>query len=200
MTRPSPSPFEIAASFVLKKGEDPSNAPYTRHLLETVAWLERLTPSPEEALRTAAVLHDVERLLKNPDPARFRKGWESFKDPRYLRWHQQRSAQIAASLLRRGKVEESFVERVYKLVRHHEEGGTDEQNLLKDADSLSFLDVSAGRFIEDWVPVTGKVKVREKIEWMFDRMTLPEAKRFGRPLFARAVDKLEGFRVSLPDF
>ena len=116
---------------------------------------------------------------------------KTFTNPFYLAWHQKRSADIAAALLRERGVDEDFIERVHALILHHEEGGNNDQNLLKDADSLSFFETSVDHFLQVWVPVAGKEKVREKFDWTFERITLPKAKHAGKPLYESALKKLE---------
>jgi len=193
MTEPTgiPSPFEIAKAFVTNRSYTPETRHLKEHLLRTADWIKRLSLSPDETLLTAAVLHDIERVLRNPDPSRFRDKMKTFLDARYLAWHQKRSADIAADLLCEKNIDEGIIKRVYDLIRHHEVGGDEDQNLLKDADSLSFFETSVDHFLEVWVPVAGKEKVKEKFDWMFERITSREAKRIGKPFHEFALERLE---------
>jgi hypothetical protein len=112
--------------------------PHARHLLRTEDWLVELDPGADETLRLAAVLHDIERAF--PDP---QDRWDSARDwdsPEYLRWHQDRCAEIAARWLREQGASGELVAGVDALVRVHEQGGWREANLLQAADSLSFLE------------------------------------------------------------
>jgi len=190
------SPLKIAKAFVEKACKPPEFRHYKAHLFETAAWMKRLEASADEVLLTAAVLHDIERVLKRPDPSRFKEKMKTFTNPFYLAWHQKRSADIAAALLREKNINENIIKRVYDLIRHHEEGGDQDQNLLKDADSLSFFETSVDHFLEVWVPVAGKEKVKEKFDWMFERITSLQAKRIGRPLYESALKKLEMLKIT----
>ena len=74
--------------------------------------MKRLEASADEVLLTAAVLHDIERVLKRPDPSRFKEKMKTFTNPLYLAWHQKRSADIAAALLREKNINENIIKRI----------------------------------------------------------------------------------------
>jgi len=112
--------------------------PHARHLERTLDWVVELDPQASEALRIAAVTHDIERAFPEPGA-----GWDSardWRDPAYNRWHQDRCADIVADWLREQEATPALTERVEQLVRVHEQGGWPEADLLQAADSLSFLD------------------------------------------------------------
>jgi hypothetical protein len=112
--------------------------PHARHLLRTEDWLLALDDDASEALRLAAVLHDIERAFPDPDAT-----WDSARDwasPAYNRWHQDRCADIAVRWLREQDADPELVAEVERLIRVHEEGGWPEADLLQAADSLSFLE------------------------------------------------------------
>jgi len=189
--------FETAKRFVEKACSQPKDSHYKDHLFRTADWIKTLQPSADEALLTAAVLHDIERVMEKPDPTTFKSILVDFTDPRYLAWHQEKSADIASAMLREKNINENLIKRVYALIRHHEVGGDDGQNLLKDADSLSFFETGVEHFLDVWVPVTGKEKVRKKFKWMFERITSQKAKRICEPLFRSALERLESLKQSL---
>src|SRR3954463_13906525 len=115
--------------------------PHERHLLRTEDWVVTLDPDASERLRLAAVLHDIERAIPAPGTS-----WDSARDwdsPVYNRWHQDRSAEIAAGWLREHGASEELVDGVERLIRVHEDGGWPEADVLQAADSLSFLEVLA---------------------------------------------------------
>ena len=58
----------------------------------------------------------------------------------YVRWHQDRCADIVAGWLRDQGVDEAMLREVEALVRAHEDGGWPEVDLIQAADSLSFLE------------------------------------------------------------
>src|SRR3954466_2489934 len=125
-----------------------SEHPHARHLLRTEDWVLELEPDAGEALRLAAVLHDIERAFPDPDAS-----WDSARDwdsTVYNRWHQDRSARIAAEWLRERGAPPALVEEVERLILVHEDGGWPEADVLQAADSLSFLETLAP-LVAGWV-------------------------------------------------
>src|SRR3954447_19033146 len=95
--------------------------PHARHLLRTEDWLLELEPAAGEALRLAAVLHDIERAFPDAGAA-----WDSSRDwgsPAYNRWHQDRGAPTAARWLRERGAGDALGGEVDALIRVHEDGG-----------------------------------------------------------------------------
>lgn len=76
------------------------------------------------------------------------------------------------------------------MISKHEVGGDDDQNLVKDADSISFLENNVDVFLSEHVQKSGKEKVRDKFNWMFDRITGEKAKELARPLYEEAIRRL----------
>jgi kynurenine formamidase len=112
--------------------------PHAEHLERTLDWVVELAPDAPEALRIAAVTHDIERAF--PDPA---ATWDSARDwdsPEYNRWHQDRCADLVGDWLREQGADPALVGDVDALVRAHEEGGWPQADVLQAADSLSFLE------------------------------------------------------------
>jgi hypothetical protein len=112
--------------------------PHARHLLRAEDWLVAVEPGAGEALRLAAVLHDIERAFPDAEAT-----WDSARDwdsPEYNRWHQDRCAEIAARWLAEQGADAELVAEVDRLIRVHEDGGWRDADLLQAADSLSFLE------------------------------------------------------------
>ena len=68
--------------------------PHARHLERTLDWAVELDPQASEAVRIAAITHDIERAFPDRDA-----GWDSARswdDPAYIRWHQDRCADMVA--------------------------------------------------------------------------------------------------------
>ena len=129
--------------------------PHARHLERTEAWLLELEPTAPEALRIAAVTHDIERAFPDLDAP-----WDSaqhWDDPEYNRWHQDRCADIVADWLGEQGAAEKLAHDVEALVRAHEDGGWPEADLVQAADSLSFLETMVPLVIA-WVE-TGRAPV-----------------------------------------
>jgi len=116
------------------------------HFDRTVYWLQYLKPDADEAFLIAAIGHDIERAFR---PARAEVGntRKSFLDEDHLTVHQEGGARILGDLLTRNSASEEMVEKVKHLVFKHEVGGDTDQNLLMDADSLSFVENNAQIFL-----------------------------------------------------
>ena len=164
------------------------NYPYNRdHLLRALEWLDRLAPGAPEAVRLAALTHDMERAFPGPDsPA-----MASLADPVYEQLHSERSARIVSEWLASHGADEQLTRDVAALIIAHEVGGTREADLVQAADRLSFLEtnvdlflgfVESGRFSID--------DVRTKFEHSYHRIRVPDAKAFARPLYEDADARL----------
>lgn len=167
------------------------NKVVVRHLKRTAYWVRQLKPEADEALLIAAVVHDIERAFPNEDKCSLDEFKEGFEDPDYLRPHEKRSAEIAAEFLKAQGADESLVEQVKDLILHHELGGTEDQNILKDADSISFFENVADYFIEKRVSKLGKDVIRDKFNWMYSRITSEKAKETAGPMYENALRELE---------
>ena len=87
--------------------------------------------------------------------------------------------------------DEENIRRVQNMVRYHEEGGDEESDVIKDADSLSYFDTNAAKHAQKFASIIGKEKVRRKIDWMFDRITSEKAKEIARPKYEEVLRLLE---------
>jgi hypothetical protein len=162
----------------------------SRHLTQTLVWLDRLAPGSPEAVRMAALTHDMERAFPGADgplPG-------SLVDPDYYQAHSERSARIIGAWLREqtaGEPDEVFVADVEKLVRAHEIGGWPEANLVQAADSVSFLETNIDLFLG--FGRSGKYPLRDiagKFQWMYDRIQVGAARPLAAPLLASALSRL----------
>jgi hypothetical protein len=162
------------------------------HLVETENWLLRLQPEASEALRLAALTHDMERAFPGPDSPKARSG----VDHEYNRAHSERSARIVGAYLREQDADETLVEDVMKFICAHEYGGWPEANLLQAADSLSFLEVNIAFFLQS-IPKDDdgrrREDVRVKFDWMYERIQIPEAQRLAAPYHKAALERLEHY-------
>jgi len=164
--------------------------PAARHLERTRDWVLKLDPTADEAMRIAALTHDVERRVPGGPTldARTRE-WD---DPEYLRQHADRSAAIVDEWLERQGAARELRDRVRSLVRAHETGGSPEADVVQAADSLSFLENNAARVIA-WVNEgrCDRAKARRKLDWMRDRISISGAKETADRLHELAVTALE---------
>jgi hypothetical protein len=113
--------------------------PYSQrhHLMRTRDWALELDPGAREALRLAALTHDIERHFPGGLVQDKTGPWD---DPAYNRAHAERSARIVGEWLVEQGAERELVAPVEELIRMHETGGSPEADLLQAADSLSFLE------------------------------------------------------------
>jgi hypothetical protein len=160
-----------------KEGAKHSHTPI--HLKLTVECLKQLKPDADEALLVAALSHDIERSFFD----RKVKG-DTFTNQDYLRAHQERSAEIITNFLVSINVDDKFIKRVHHLVVKHEVGGDTDQNLLKDADSLSFF---KGEGYESIAKSRPDADLRGKIDYMYNRISSDTAKEIANPLYNEAI-------------
>ena len=163
-----------------------------KHFERTVYWLKQLRPDADEALCIAAFAHDTERAFRDsavhPMAEKSSKG---FLDEEFMKHHQERGAEIIAEFLKEKNAPLELVDRVRMLISKHETGGNADQNVLKDADSISYFENQIEFFITHKVDEVGKDKVREKFQWMFDRISSEEAKKLAKPMYEQAIKRLE---------
>jgi hypothetical protein len=152
-----------------------------RHLLRTRDWLLRLDRQASEAARVAALTHDIERRV--PGGPRLDPRVQAWDDPDYLREHSERSARLVGEWLGDAAVRPD----VERLIERHETGGDPEADLLQAADSLSFLEVNAGR-ARAWVDEgrCDAMQAQAKLDWMRDRIRVDAARDHARRLHRRA--------------
>ena len=87
--------------------------------------------------------------------------------------------------------EKDKINRIANMILKHEIGGDEESDLIKDADSISYLEINAPKHVKKLVAPLGKDKVERKIRWMFERISSEKAKQIAEPFYKNAVDMLE---------
>jgi kynurenine formamidase len=165
--------------------------PHARHLERTLDWAVELDPNASEAVRIAAITHDIERAFPDRET-----GWDSaisWDDPAYNRWHQDRCADMVAAWLGERDAEPALVEEVDRLVRNHEVGGWPEADLVQAADSISFLETMVG-LVAGWVQSGRAPRERAagKLRNSLERIApVPSgAREEAGPLLAAALQRL----------
>jgi hypothetical protein len=114
------------------------------HALDTWRWVLRLAPLAGVEVQTAALFHDVERLVSESDVRveQHALDYVAFKDA-----HASAGALMTARVLASLGAEPTLVARVADLVATHEHPGRDpEKTLLNEADALSFFSLNAPGF------------------------------------------------------
>ncbi len=157
------------------------------HYERTLHWLLVLRPKADLTLQIAAYSHDVERAFKTTKGDRMRLIYER---PEQLTEHQEKSASIMYDFLTQEGMAKEFANLVSEIISKHEIGGSDDQNLLKDADSLSYLEVNAPRHVGHLGEVP-EAEMRKKFDWMYKRISSTKAKELATPLYSRDVNLLD---------
>jgi hypothetical protein len=163
-----------------------SNDPH--HSEHTLECLLKLKPDADDCLQIAALAHDIERgsqLLDNIVQKNL-----NISTKEYLRPHEERGAKIIGKILKEYDVDKDDIKKIEGLVAKHEEGGDDDQNLIKDADSISFFENVVADVLSR-AKGFGKEMVKEKIDWMYNRITSNKAKEIVRGAYEKAVKDLE---------
>lgn len=163
-----------------------------RHFDRTVYWLKQLKPDADEAFLIAAMGHDIERAFRDKK-LNFENSNRSFSDEKWIEYHSNEGAKILGEFLIKQKVDNDLIKRVKHLVSKHEVGGDDDQNLLKDADSLSFLENNAFLFLSK-IDKLGFDRIKEKFDWMYERISSPKAKEIAKPFYDTIISELEAYR------
>ena len=164
------------------------NESQMKHFDRTVFWLEKLEPHADEGFRIAAVSHDIQRAFRVAGEG-FDDKDRSFTDPETLRHHQEKGAEIMSKFLVENGAEKNLIERVKHHIEKHELGGDKDQNILKDADSLSFLENQAESFLNK-LEEQGYENIKEKFDWMYERITDSKAKQIAKPFYEDMTQRL----------
>ncbi|MGZ3459030.1 MAG: DUF4202 family protein, partial [Archangium sp.] len=155
-----------------------------RHALDTWQWVLRLAPQADLALQTAALFHDVERLLSEADARveHHARDYQAFKDA-----HAARGADMACELLSDLGVDTGTRERVRWLIGRHERPEKDlGLTLLNDADALSFFSLNASGFAR-YFPLE---HTRRKVAYTLARLRPHQRWRLARVRLAPQVRRL----------
>ena len=166
---------------------------HAEHLLKAEDWLRRIDSEASEAMLLAALMHDMERAFPGDDSPKQVVALGP-DDPVYNHVHSERSARIVIEFLRSQNASEDLIVEVTRLIRVHEFGGWSDADYVQAADSLSFLEVNVDFFLariqnvnDDWE----KDSVRAKFDWMYQRISIPEARLLAAPLYEQALQKLD---------
>ena len=120
---------------IIKKSSNPEDPIHAKNTLE---WMIKLEPQADEALKIAALGHDIERAI---DKRKIKR--ENYTDyEEFKKAHALNSAEVLSKLMETFKVKKELREEIFYLVNHHETGGNKRANLLKNADSISFFQVN----------------------------------------------------------
>jgi hypothetical protein len=160
------------------------------HLRRTRDWVLELDPGAGEALRLAALTHDIERHFPGGPVNTLTD--EPEEETEYRRLHSERSARIVGDWLHGEGAEPALVAEVERLIRAHETGGATDEDLLQAADSLSFLETNA-ELVAGWYTSgrCSRERATAQLRWMFERIRLGRAREHARPLYEEALPVVE---------
>ena len=108
------------------------------HSKNTLEWLLRLKPDADEALKIAALGHDIERAIEERKVKR--EDFSSFDE--FKKAHALNSARIMAEIMKGYTISKELADDIFSLVAHHETGGDEMAEVLKEADTISYFDVN----------------------------------------------------------
>jgi hypothetical protein len=134
------------------------------HAENTLEWLLKLNGDADDALRIAALGHDIDRAVES---LRVRKtdfsGFDAFKAA-----HARNSALILKDIMQTCGMDPALQDDICLLVSRHETGGDERSDLLKDADSLSFFQVNLPYYAarNDWDTT------ERRSQWGYQRLSL----------------------------
>lgn len=161
----------------------------TKHFEQTVYWVKEIKPNPDEPTLIAAYAHDIARAFRKETTQQTFKNKE-FNDSEILTQHQEQGATIISDFLQKEDYNEEAIKRVHNMILHHEVGGDEDSDLIKDADSVSYLEINAVKHVK-LADNLGREKIGNKIKWMYDRITSPKAKELAKPFYEKAIQKLD---------
>jgi len=162
------------------------------HFKRTVYWVKELNLNFDEALLIAAISHDIERAFRDEENVQIKRMNDAgMNNIDFLRYHQDKGAEIMEDFLKKEDANPELIERVKMLISKHEEGGNEDQNILKDADSISFFENNVKHFLDHHIKKLGKEKIKEKFDWMFNRITSEKAKQISKKWYEDGVNELE---------
>ncbi|MBI2483491.1 DUF4202 family protein [Candidatus Uhrbacteria bacterium] len=150
------------------------------HHQRTAHWIKTLRPDAGDALLVAGLLHDIERA--------FHGDWKAGSlDPVQIQKHQRLCADMAERFLQGAHADAAFTDAVKDLILHHETGGTEDQNLLCDADCLAYFEEKAVDRARRAQQEGRSEQYREKLDGVYRRMHSPQAKAIATPWYEAAL-------------
>ena len=133
------------------------------HSKNTLEWVLRLKPDADEALKIAALGHDIERAIVQRKVRRVDyKNYDEFKHA-----HALNSAKILSELMNECDISKELTNAVFPMVLHHETGGDERSDILRDADSISFFDVN----LPFYFARNGAEETKKRCLWGYGKLT-----------------------------
>ncbi len=157
------------------------------HFERAVYWIEKFIPNFTEAHKIAAYAHDIERGVKGEKD-------HDYLDRETLKRHSEGGAEIIGEFLTKNGASQELIDKVKHLISKHEFGGDAEQNAIMDADSVSYFETNAQHFVEARAKTQGYEKIKGKFDWMFNRISSEEHKKFARENYEKWSKELARYK------
>jgi len=133
------------------------------HAENTLDWLLKLDPEADQALRIAALAHDIDRAVEAQKVRRADfSDYNGFKAA-----HAHNGARILRVILNRCGVAKSVADEACRLVTLHEVGGDPRSDLLKNADSISYFEVNLPLYYQR----EGREETIRRCNWGYRRLS-----------------------------
>jgi len=132
------------------------------HSINTLEWLLKLHPGADDAMKLAALGHDIERAF---DAKRVRSvDFETYDE--YKQAHALNSAQILTEIMESCGAAQPLVDEIANLVAPHERGGSERQDILRNANFLSFFHVCLPLYYDR----KGAANTRKRCVWAYKKL------------------------------
>lgn len=132
------------------------------HSVNTLDWVLALRPDADTALQIAALGHDIER---SDETRRVRaEGYDTYEQ--FKEAHAINSADILSEVMEEMGFEPDLTADVARLVAHHEAGGDEREEILKNADTLSFFQVCMPLYFDRH----GAAITRKRLVWGYRKL------------------------------
>lgn len=135
-----------------------------KHSELVLKWVLKLKPDADEALKIAAISHDIDRAMTGITEKDLK---DYSKINEFKKEHSIRSAKFICDILKKHEYSTGVIEKVKHLVENHEFGGDSETDILTDADSLAYFDYN----IPSYLKRNGEERTKEKIKFMYNRLS-----------------------------
>lgn len=152
------------------------------HALDAWQWSLRLDPAAPAAVQLAVLLHDIERLVSEPDARieHLAADYQAFKDA-----HARAGARLARAVLARAGVADELADAACALIAVHERpADAPAIRALNDADALSFFSLNS----PGYVTYFGAERARAKVAYTLARMSPAARRELGRLRMPRLVE------------
>ena len=134
------------------------------HARIVLKWVLRLKPDADEALKIAAIAHDIDRAITGITE----KDLKDYSQINvFKKDHSLRSAQFIREILEKHGYDTQIISKVVHLVENHEFGGDNESDILRDADSIAYFEYN----IPGYLKRNGKERTIGKIKFMYNRLS-----------------------------